>query len=73
MKLARGEGVFPGLFPLRKLLFCANECNILFNIKRKFDKEKVWYEWFIEYEENGELIKSELQNENGESQSMNLS
>uniref|UniRef100_A0A915NC69 Protein arginine N-methyltransferase n=2 Tax=Meloidogyne TaxID=189290 RepID=A0A915NC69_9BILA len=64
---------FPGLFPLRKLFYCPNECNIVFNIKRKFDKEKVWYEWFIEYEENGELIKSELQNENGESQSMNLS
>uniref|UniRef100_A0A915MAM8 Protein arginine N-methyltransferase n=1 Tax=Meloidogyne javanica TaxID=6303 RepID=A0A915MAM8_MELJA len=65
--------LFPGLFPLRKLFYCPNECNIVFNIKRKFDKEKVWYEWFIEYEENGELIKSELQNENGESQSMNLS
>ncbi|KAF7629204.1 ATP synthase subunit beta [Meloidogyne graminicola] len=71
--LIQEMSMFPGLFPLRQLLFCENERNIVFNIKRKFDKEKVWYEWFIEYEENGELFKSELQNLNGESQFMNLS
>ncbi|CAJ0928687.1 unnamed protein product, partial [Mesorhabditis belari] len=63
---------FPALIPLRKMHRLKSGDQVTFCIDRKIDDTGVWYEWFIEYEENGLLKQSPLQNENGESYYMRL-
>ncbi|CAI5446608.1 unnamed protein product [Caenorhabditis angaria] len=59
---------FPAVIPLRKLYRVAEGDRIKFVISRKSDADGVWYEWNLEiHRKNGEIFKSPLQNQNGES------
>lgn len=40
---------FPIFFPLRKPIQCNQLMQIIFDIKRKVDKNGIWYEWKIDY------------------------
>ncbi|CAJ0579667.1 unnamed protein product, partial [Mesorhabditis spiculigera] len=64
---------FPALLPLRKMHRVNSGDKITLIIDRKVDSTGVWYEWQLEYEENGETKLTPRQNKNGETYYMRLS